>query len=151
MTRGVEKRKEALERGDTKQRTGKEERSRARRGMRKRKEIRVEKKEAIEIHGFEKGTCFRWRLIEDGCLRQRVSLLQDWKTWKRRALLRQMVVVIAAAPQRTPAVFSVYRDGRNHCPASSYRPFSLTSSLSFSSFLRFLLLLLLSDKRVHFV
>ena len=37
MTRGVEKRKEALEREDTKQRTGKEERSRARRGMRKRR------------------------------------------------------------------------------------------------------------------
>lgn len=84
----------------------------------------MDEKEAIEIHGFERGTCFRWRLIEDECLGQRVSLLQDWKTWKRRALLRQMVVVIAAAPQRTPAVFSaVYRDGRNHCPAFSLSSF----------------------------
>lgn len=86
----------------------------------------MDEKEAIEIHGFERGTCFRWRLIEDECLGQRVSLLQDWKTWKRRALLRQMVVVIAAAPQRTPAVFSsVYRDGRNHCPASYLSSFFL--------------------------
>lgn len=92
----------------------------------------MDEKEAIEIHGFERGTCFRWRLIEDECLGQRVSLLQDWKTWKRRALLRQMVVVIAAAPQRTPAVFSaVYRDGRNHCPVFSLSSFFFHQLLLF--------------------